>query len=134
MAEHWTEGEQRQALAAWSCRTGVGAFVAINFVVYYLKELGVGDTWLGWAMGLPAFANLAQFFGSWWAESTGRRKRQVVTVYRLATLSWLPGLVVGAWAAGVPERYPLAALAFMGGYLGNSVCFHLQNPAWEAWF
>jgi hypothetical protein len=58
----------------------------------------------------------------------------VVTVYRLATLSWLPGLAVGAWAAGVPERYPLAALAFMGGYLGNSVCFHLQNPAWEAWF
>src|SRR5438093_557508 len=134
MSAHWSPQEQRQALVAWSCRTGVGAFIAMNFVVYYLKELDVSDQWLGWAMGLPAFANVAQFFGSWWAERTGRRKRQVVRVYALATLCWVPGLMAGAWAAGHPERYPLAALAFMAGYLGNAVCFHTQNPAWESWF
>ena len=33
MSSRWSPQEQRQALIAWSCRTGVGVFIAVNFVV-----------------------------------------------------------------------------------------------------
>ena len=130
----WDATQQQRALVAWTLRTSAAALAAQGFIVYYCLELHANDRLVGLAVALPSLAFAAQFFCSVWAERTASRRRLCVRLFFSHALCWLPVLVVGAWAAGVPDRYGVARTVFVGGLATISVLFHLHSPAWEAWF
>lgn len=131
---HWTEPQRDRALQCWILRTSASAFVAQGFVIYYLRELGANDGFLGLATSLPSLAIAAQFIGSLWAERTASRQRLTTWLFALHGLTWLPALLVGVWAAGRPERYAIARVVFLLALTMIAFFFHLHSPAWDSWF
>ena len=130
----WDQWQLRQALWAWTLRTTASTLTSQGFLVYYLLELKASDRLLGLAAALPSFAFAAQFAGSVWAERTASRRRLCVRLFIANALCWLPTLVVGLWAAGSAERYPVARVVFVASLTLMAVFFHLHSPAWDSLF
>ena len=133
-APGWNNRQLSQAMWAWTLRTTASTLTAQGFLVYYLLELKANDRLLGLASALPSFAFAAQFAGSVWAERTRSRRRLCLQLFLANAICWLPALVVGLWAAGSAERYPVARIVFVACLSLMAVFYHLHSPAWDSLF
>jgi MFS family permease len=111
--------------------TVMGSLLGGVFLTGFALYLGASRLQIGILAAIPAFANVAQLFGSFLIERSGRTKRLCVVMTWLSRLLWLPILLVPIvlqGQSGVVQTWWVIGLLTVAW-----VCGSVAGVAWLAW-